>query len=116
MPVDRFLRAQEDDYNIALREIRAGRKQTHWIWYIFPQLKGLGRIVHDAFCSGGAFLHGLSTCFGQVFWRKVGREDDQESTSFLKKDAYWESMMGESSWQSKRSKLILRILENLRVF
>ncbi|MCI6099448.1 MAG: DUF1810 domain-containing protein [Selenomonas sp.] len=43
MSVNRFLKAQEGDYDVALREIRAGRKQTHWIWYIFPQLKGLGR-------------------------------------------------------------------------
>lgn len=43
MSIDRFLKAQEGDYGVALREIRAGRKQTHWIWYIFPQLKGLGR-------------------------------------------------------------------------
>lgn len=30
-------------YEIALREIKAGRKISHWMWYIFPQLKGLGR-------------------------------------------------------------------------
>jgi uncharacterized protein (DUF1810 family) len=39
--LDRFLRAQEDDYEQALAEIRAGRKRTHWMWYIFPQLDGL---------------------------------------------------------------------------
>ena len=38
----RFLEAQERDYEQALREIRAGRKRSHWIWYIFPQLKELG--------------------------------------------------------------------------
>ena len=38
----RFLDAQADDYQQALREIRNGRKQSHWIWYIFPQLKELG--------------------------------------------------------------------------
>ena len=44
MPVslNRFLRAQEKDYDAALGEIRWGRKRSHWIWYIFPQLKGLG--------------------------------------------------------------------------
>lgn len=40
--LDRFLKAQETIYPQALKEIRSGRKQTHWIWYIFPQLKGLG--------------------------------------------------------------------------
>ena len=38
----RFLDAQERDYEQALKEIRSGRKQSHWIWYIFPQLKALG--------------------------------------------------------------------------
>ena len=38
----RFLDAQKDVYEQALREIRAGRKRSHWIWFIFPQLKELG--------------------------------------------------------------------------
>ena len=37
----RFLGAQEDDYEQALAEIRAGRKRSHWMWYIFPQFDGL---------------------------------------------------------------------------
>lgn len=39
----RFIEAQNRDYDIALAEIRAGKKVSHWMWYIFPQLKGLGR-------------------------------------------------------------------------
>jgi uncharacterized protein (DUF1810 family) len=38
----RFTRAQESDYEQALAEIRAGRKRSHWMWYIFPQFAGLG--------------------------------------------------------------------------
>lgn len=38
----RFLDAQQHDYAQALQEIRGGRKRSHWIWYIFPQLKELG--------------------------------------------------------------------------
>lgn len=41
--LDRFKQAQEYDYDQALSEIRGGRKRSHWIWYVFPQLKGLGR-------------------------------------------------------------------------
>ena len=40
--LSRFLRAQENDYEEALSEIRSGQKRTHWMWYIFPQLAGLG--------------------------------------------------------------------------
>lgn len=36
----RFLDAQERDYSIALQEIKNGEKRSHWMWYIFPQLKG----------------------------------------------------------------------------
>jgi uncharacterized protein (DUF1810 family) len=38
----RFLDAQQRDYARALSEIKAGRKRSHWIWYIFPQISGLG--------------------------------------------------------------------------
>ena len=38
----RFVAAQEGDYETALREITAGRKRTHWMWYVFPQIDGLG--------------------------------------------------------------------------
>ena len=40
--LSRFVEAQEPDYACALGEIRAGRKRSHWMWYVFPQLAGLG--------------------------------------------------------------------------
>ena len=40
--LDRFKTAQETDYKAALQEIRNGRKISHWMWYIFPQLDALG--------------------------------------------------------------------------
>ena len=40
--LDRFIKAQENTYLVALNEIKNGRKQSHWMWYIFPQIKGLG--------------------------------------------------------------------------
>lgn len=43
MTLDRFIKAQETDYAIALSEIKRGRKRSHWMWYIFPQIRGLGR-------------------------------------------------------------------------
>lgn len=41
--LQRFLDAQSNSYNQALREITAGQKVSHWMWYIFPQIRGLGR-------------------------------------------------------------------------
>jgi uncharacterized protein (DUF1810 family) len=40
--LDRFVRAQSETYERALAEIRSGRKRSHWMWYIFPQIDGLG--------------------------------------------------------------------------
>lgn len=51
--LDRFLAAQEDSYPLALAELRRGRKQSHWMWFIFPQLRGLGR-------SGMAQFYGIA--------------------------------------------------------
>ena len=42
MDLKRFVSAQSRDYETALAEIRAGRKASHWMWYIFPQVEGLG--------------------------------------------------------------------------
>jgi len=41
--VNRFVRAQENSYADALQEMKNGKKSSHWMWYIFPQIKGLGR-------------------------------------------------------------------------
>ncbi len=43
MDLSRFLDAQQGVYDTACAELRAGRKETHWMWFIFPQLAGLGR-------------------------------------------------------------------------
>ena len=40
--LNRFIQPQDADYTNALKEIKAGYKSLHWIWYVFPQLKGLG--------------------------------------------------------------------------
>lgn len=41
--LDRFLQAQEPVWPRVLAELRAGQKRTHWMWFVFPQIKGLGR-------------------------------------------------------------------------
>jgi uncharacterized protein (DUF1810 family) len=40
--LNRFVDAQKTDYQQALSEIKNGRKRSHWMWYIFPQIQGLG--------------------------------------------------------------------------
>lgn len=51
--LDRFLLAQERNHADAEREIAQGRKSSHWMWYVFPQLRGLGR-------SNFAQLYGIA--------------------------------------------------------
>ncbi len=40
--IQRFIEAQKRSYDTALEEIKRGKKRSHWMWYIFPQMKGLG--------------------------------------------------------------------------
>ena len=47
--LERFIEAQEMNYAQALREIKEGEKRGHWIWYIFPQIKGLGHSYNSEF-------------------------------------------------------------------
>ena len=42
MELQRFIEAQQHTYQVALSEINNGRKASHWMWFIFPQLKGMG--------------------------------------------------------------------------
>lgn len=51
--VCRFVKAHESMYETALHEVRNGKKESHWIWYILPQLRGLGR-------SYNAHYYGIS--------------------------------------------------------
>jgi uncharacterized protein (DUF1810 family) len=61
--LNRFIDAQKTDYAIALSEIKNGRKRSHWMWYIFPQIHGLGFSETSIFYSiknvaeAEAFLH-----------------------------------------------------------
>ena len=50
----RFVSAQEQIFEVALSELRQGRKESHWMWFIFPQLAGLGR-------STTAIKYGIKT-------------------------------------------------------
>lgn len=53
--LERFVFAQQRNYGDALRELRSGKKRSHWIWYVFPQIRGLG----DSFISRKYALSGL---------------------------------------------------------
>ena len=54
--LDRFKTAQDHHFAIALAELQAGRKRSHWIWFVFPQLSGLG----SSSMSRTYGIHGLA--------------------------------------------------------
>lgn len=61
--LNRFVTAQQPVYNAVLRELAAGRKSSHWMWFIFPQLRGLGR-------SSTASFYGIaSVAEALAYWR-----------------------------------------------
>ena len=51
--LERFVEAQEKMYSTAMKEIQNGKKRSHWMWYMFPQLRGLGT-------STISYLYGIS--------------------------------------------------------
>jgi uncharacterized protein (DUF1810 family) len=61
--LERFITAQKSAYQTALTELKAGKKQSHWMWYIFPQIQGLG--------------------YTEIS-RKYGIEDLDEATEYLR--------------------------------
>ncbi|MBL8882490.1 MAG: DUF1810 domain-containing protein [Hyphomicrobium sp.] len=52
--LERFVIAQSSAYEAAMAELRHGRKQSHWIWFIFPQMKGLGLSSNAEFFGIGS--------------------------------------------------------------
>lgn len=66
--LSRFTKAHEYNFNTALREIRSGRKRSHWMWFIFPQIRGLGfsstaqYYAIESLGEAAAFLH--DPCLG----------------------------------------------------
>ena len=100
--LERFIKAQERDYAAALPEIRSGFKSGHWIWYVFPQLRGLGMssmsevygiagleevkayLAHPVL---GARLREISTALlahaGQAAWAILGEIDAMKVRSSM---------------------------------
>ncbi len=89
--LNRFLEAQEDSYAQALSEIQAGRKESHWIWYIFPQLAGLG-YSHNAVYYG---ISGLDEAQAYLEHPVLGPRLIEITRALLKhKDQDIEQMLG----------------------
>ena len=77
--LNRFVTAQENQYEIALSEIKKGKKRSHWMWYIFPQLAGLGR-------SGTSRIYGIKNLEEAISYLQhplLGKRLEEISISLL---------------------------------
>ena len=102
MSITRFKEAQErfGEYETALEEIRQGRKRSHWIWYIFPQLKGLGRSYNSEY-YGIASLEEAKEYLGDAVLR--GRLLEISKALMEHKEEDIHSIMGGIDAQKLRS-------------
>ena len=133
--LDRFVRAQEDDYYRALSELREGEKRSHWMWYIFPQIEGLGqssmsrRYSIKSAAEARAYLdhpllgQRLRECAGAVLniearsaFEVFGSPDDLKLRScatlfaYVSNEAVFEEIV-EKYFDGQRDQETLRILE-----
>ncbi len=88
--IERFLEPQKTAYPIALEEVRNGRKVSHWMWYIFPQLRGLGQ-------STSAWYYGI--------------EDLDEAKAYL-----MHPVLGQRLWEITQAALELSETDPMKVF
>ena len=58
--LERFVEAQDAVYESVRRELRAGRKATHWMWFVFPQLRGLGHSATARYYGIGSAAEALA--------------------------------------------------------
>ena len=90
LTLERFRQAHEESYETALAEIRSGRKRSHWIWYIFPQIQGLG---HSAVAQYYAIQ---SAAEAKAYWNDpvLSVHLVEISSELLKQDGAVEAIMG----------------------
>ena len=69
--INRFLKAQINDYETAYEEIKNGKKESHWIWYIFPQIKGLGMSYMDKEYSIKSIQETLEYINNNTLWKRL---------------------------------------------
>ena len=102
--LDRFLEAQQHTYKRALSEVRDGKKTSHWMWFIFPQLKGLGQ-SHNAHYYGIDTLEEAKEYLAQPSLRKNLLE--AATTLLSVKDKSAEAIFGSTDSQKLRSSMTL---------
>ena len=103
LDLDRFVRAQHGAYDDALAELRAGRKRTHWMWFVFPQLDGLGSSPNARFFA----LSGLDDARAFLDHPVLGPRLREAASALLALDADIADIMGYPDDLKLRSSMTL---------
>ncbi len=69
--LERFLDAQAGSYQTALAELRAGRKRSHWMWFVFPQLRGLGHSDRAHFFGIGSLDEAMAFLADPILGKRL---------------------------------------------
>lgn len=100
---ERFVQAQRGVYDTALQELRAGRKRSHWIWFIFPQVAGLGMSATSRRYS----LTGLEEARAYLAHPLLGQRLREATTALLAQRASASAVLGELDALKFRSSMTL---------
>lgn len=103
LDLQRFVEAQQSAYADALSELRAGRKTSHWIWFIFPQMKGLGFSQASRFYG----LSGLDEACAYLAHPILGSRLRECVEAMIETGATAEDVLGSTDAMKLRSSLTL---------
>ena len=68
--IERFIKAQKDTFDYVIKELKTERKESHWIWYIFPQIKGLGESPNAVYYSIENIEEAKQYCLNEILYNR----------------------------------------------
>ncbi len=111
--LDRFVKAQDKMYDIAFSEIKNGKKQSHWMWFIFPQIQGLGSSNIAVYYS----IESLGEAKEYMNHPVLGKRLIDISNELLKQDNNINSILGEiDSLKLNSSMTLFSLVSEDKVF
>ena len=103
--LERFVSAQGDNFERALSEIQSGKKRSHWMWFIFPQMKGLGRSMTADFYGIASLDEAMEYLAHPVLGPRL--REISEALLSLPEDLKAITIFGSPDWMKLRSCMTL---------
>lgn len=110
--LNRFISAQDIMYPTALKEIKEGKKRTHWMWYIFPQMKGLGKSFLSEYYGINGREEALEYIKNDILRKRL--VEITEEVFYNKHSVY--DIFGEDSIKFKSCMLLFSSVSNISIF